>query len=103
MSSLILCLVLTLVLHLALFHAVFLSSLTDLTISHMGLVHERTTLSLDTLVAAHVLIVVIVCHVGLVFPQKGFTPILSRGTWTVHVFPIMVLILLIQMAKCKRL
>jgi hypothetical protein len=68
MSSLICCLILilvfrltrTLVLCLALFHMIFLSSLMDLTITHMVLVHERTTLSLDDLVAAHVLIVVIV-------------------------------------------
>jgi hypothetical protein len=86
MSSLIF-LVLTLVLHLALLHALFLSSLMDLTITHMVLVHERTALSLDALVTAHVLIVVIIFRVGLVFLQEGFTPILSRDTWTVHIFP----------------
>jgi hypothetical protein len=32
----------TLVLHLALLHVIFLSSLMDLTIAHMILVHERT-------------------------------------------------------------
>jgi hypothetical protein len=47
---------------------VFLSSLMDLTIAYMVLVHERTTLSLDTLVTTHVLIVVIISCVGLVFP-----------------------------------
>jgi hypothetical protein len=86
MSSLIF-LVLTLVLHLTLLHALFLSSLMDLTITHMVLVHERTALSLDALVMAHVLIVVIIFRVGLVFLQEGFTPILSRDTWTVHIFP----------------
>jgi hypothetical protein len=80
MSSLIFCLILTLVLRLTLLHMLFLSSLMDLTIAHMVLVHERTTLSLDALVMAHVLIVVIISHVGLVFLQEGFTPILSRDT-----------------------
>jgi hypothetical protein len=44
------CLAFTLVLHLALFHVLCLSSLMDLTIAHMVLVHERTALSLNTLV-----------------------------------------------------
>jgi hypothetical protein len=57
----------TLVLLLALFHVLCLSSLMDLTIAHMILVHERTALSLDALVTAHVLIVVIVSRIGLVF------------------------------------
>jgi hypothetical protein len=43
----------------------------DLVISHMILVHERTTLSLDALVTAHVLIVVIVSHVGPDFSTRG--------------------------------
>jgi hypothetical protein len=77
MSSLIFHLVLTLVLRLALLHTLFLSSLMDLTIAHMVLVHERTALSLDALVMAHVLIMVIVSRVGLVFLQEGFTPVLS--------------------------
>jgi hypothetical protein len=59
------CLAFTLVLLLALFHVLCLSSLMDLTIAHMVLVHERTVLSLDALVMAHVLIMVIVSHVGL--------------------------------------
>jgi hypothetical protein len=74
MSSLIFCLVLilmfclafTLVLLLTLSHVICLalllllrlSSLMNPTIAHMILVHERTTLSLDALVTAHVLIVV---------------------------------------------
>jgi hypothetical protein len=90
MSSLICCLVLilvfhltfTLVLRLALFHVLCLalllvlclSSLMDLTIAHIVLVHERTALSLDALVTAHVLIMVIVSHVGLVFLLEGPSP-----------------------------
>jgi hypothetical protein len=98
MSLLISCLILilmfhlvfTLVLCLALLHVLFLSSLVDLTITHMVLVHERTTLSLDALVTAHVLIVVIVFHVGLIFLLEGPTPTLSRDTWMVHIFPVVV-------------
>jgi hypothetical protein len=74
MSYLIFHLVLTLMLHLTLLHVLFLNSLMDLTIAHMVLVHERIALSLYALVTTHVLIVVIVSCVGLVFPQKGFTP-----------------------------
>jgi hypothetical protein len=48
------------------FHMLFLSSLMDLTIDHMILIHERTALSLDALDTAHVLIVVIASCVGLV-------------------------------------
>jgi hypothetical protein len=81
MSSLIFCLDLilmfhlafTLVLRLALFHVLCLSLLMDLTIAHMVLVYERTALSLDTLVTAHVLIVVIVSRVGLVFVTSYFS------------------------------
>jgi hypothetical protein len=71
------CLAFTLVLHLALFHMLCLSSLMDLTIAHMVLVHDRTAFSLDALVTAHVLIVVTVSHVGLVFPLEGPSPTLS--------------------------
>jgi hypothetical protein len=56
---LVLCLTLTLVL--------YLSSLMDLTITHMFLIHERIVLCLDALDTAHVLIVVIVFRVGLIF------------------------------------
>jgi hypothetical protein len=73
-------LVFTLVLRLTLFHVLCLSSLMDLTITHMVLVHERTALSLDALVTAHVLIVVIVSRVGLVFPLESSSPTLSRDT-----------------------
>jgi hypothetical protein len=67
----------TLVFHLTLSHVLCLSSLMDLTIAHMVLVHERTALSLDALVTAHVLIVVTVSRVGLVFSQEGPSPTLS--------------------------
>jgi hypothetical protein len=103
MSSLSFRLVLTLVLRLALLHVLFLSSLIDLTIAHMVLVHERTILSLDALIMAHVLIVVIISHVGLVFLLEGLTLTLSRNTWTVHVFSIMVHIPLGQVVRCKGL
>jgi hypothetical protein len=85
MSSLIFCLVLvlmfclafTLVLRLTLLHVLFLSSLMDLTFAHMVVIHERTAMSLDALVMTHVLVVVIVSHVGLVFLLEGPTPTLS--------------------------
>jgi hypothetical protein len=93
----------TLVFHLALFNVFCLSSLMDLTIAHMVLVHERTVLSLDALVVAHVLIVVTVSCVGLVFPLEGPSSTLSRDTWTVHAFPIVVHVPLDQVVKCKGL
>jgi hypothetical protein len=71
------CLAHTLGLRLTLLHMLFLSSLMDLTIAHMALVHERTALSLDTLVTAHVLIVVIISLVGLVFLLEGPSSTLS--------------------------
>jgi hypothetical protein len=70
-------LALTLVLHLALLLMSCLISLIDLTITHMILVHERTALSLDALVTAHVLIVMIVSHVDLLFLLEGLTLTLS--------------------------
>jgi hypothetical protein len=84
-SSLIFCLVLILVfrltltleLHLALVLVLYFSSLMDLTITHMVLIHEKTALSLDVLVMAYVLIVVIVSHIGLVFLMDGLTLTLS--------------------------
>jgi hypothetical protein len=111
MSSLICHLVLILVFHLArtlvlwftLFHVLCLSSLMDLTISHMVLVHERTTSRLDALVMAHVLVVVNVSCAGLVFLLEGPTHIFSRDTWMVHVFPIVVHIPLGQVVRCKGL
>ncbi len=111
MSSLIFCLSLTLIfriaftlgLRLALLHVLFLSSLIGLTIAHMVLVHERTALSLDALVTAHVLIVVTVSRVGLVFPLEGPFPTLSRDTWMVHAFPVVVHVPLDQVVRCKGL
>jgi hypothetical protein len=75
----------------------------DLTIVHMILVHKRITLCLDVLVTAHVLIVVIVPRVGMIFLLEGLTLALSQDTWTIHVFPIMVHVPLVQMVRCKRL
>jgi hypothetical protein len=74
----------------------------DLTIAHMVLVHERTVLCLDALVTAHVLIVVIVSLVGIVFLLEGLTLTLSLETWTVHIFPVVVHIPLVQTVRCKR-
>jgi hypothetical protein len=75
----------TLVLCLALFHVLclahlpvlFHSSLMDLTITHMVFVHERTTVCLDALDTAHVLIMVIVYRIGLISLLEGLTLILS--------------------------
>jgi hypothetical protein len=96
MSFLIFCLILTLVLRPALPHVLFLSSLMNLIIAHMILVHERTALSLDDLVMAHVLNVVIVSRVGF---HTRFEPRHLDSSR----FPIMVLIPLVQTAMCKRL
>jgi hypothetical protein len=93
----------TLLLLLALFHVLFLSSLMDLTIAHTVLVHERTALSLDALVMAHVLVVVIISRVGLVFLLEGRITTLSRGTCMVHIFPIVVHVPLGQVLRCKGL
>jgi hypothetical protein len=103
MSSLMFRLAFTLVLRLTLFHVLCLSSLIDLTIAHMVLVHERTTLSLDALVTAHILIVVTVSHVDLVFPLEGPSSTLSRDTWTVHAFSVVVHVPLSQVVRCKGL
>jgi hypothetical protein len=67
----------TLMLLLALFHVLCLSLLMNLTIAHMVLVHERTALCLDASDTAHVLIVVIVSHTGLVSLLEGLTLTLS--------------------------
>jgi hypothetical protein len=111
MSSLIFRLVLILVFHLAftlvllltLFHVLCLSLLMDLTIAHMVLVHERIALSLDALVTAHVLIVVIISRVCLVFLLDGPSPTLSQDTWTVHIFFVVVHVPLGQVVRCKGL
>jgi hypothetical protein len=75
----------------------------NLTIAQMVLVHERTTLSLDALVKAHVLVVVIVSCVGLIFPLEGPSSTVSRDTWTVHAFLIVVPVPLGQVVRYKRL
>jgi hypothetical protein len=93
-------LILTLALCLALLLVLCLSSLMDLIIAHMVLVHERTALCLDALDTSHVLIVVIVSHVGQVFLLELLTLTLSPATWTVHIFPIVVHVPLDQMVRC---
>jgi hypothetical protein len=80
-----------------------LISFIDLTIAHMVLVHERTTLYVDTLVTTHVLIMVFVSCVGMIFLLEDLTLTLSLDTWTVHIFPIVVHIPLVQIVMCKRL
>jgi hypothetical protein len=60
-------------------------------------------LSLDALVTAHVLIMVIVSHVGLIFPLEGPSPTLSRNTWTIHAFLIVVHVPLDQVVRRKGL
>jgi hypothetical protein len=77
--------------------------LSDPTIAHMILVHERTALSLDALVTAHVLIMVIVFRVGLVFPLEAPSLTLNRDIWTVHAFPVVVHVPLGQVTRCKGL
>jgi hypothetical protein len=101
--TLVLLLALSHVLCLTLLLVLRLSSLMDLIIAHRVLVHERSALSLDALVTAHILIVVIVSRVGLVFPLEGLTLTLSQDIWTAHVFPIVVHIPLDQMVSCKGL
>jgi hypothetical protein len=93
----------TLRFRLTLLHVLFLSSLMDLTIAHMVLVHERTVLSLDALVTAHVLVMVIIFLIGLVFLLEVPTPTLSRDTWMVHVFPIVIHVRLGQVVRHKGL
>jgi hypothetical protein len=75
----------------------------DLTITHMVLVNERTTLCLDALVMANIHIMMIVPHIGTVFLLEGLTLTLSQDTWMVHIFPIVVHVPLGQMVRCKRL
>jgi hypothetical protein len=100
MSFLIFHLTLSLALCLALLLVLCLVPLMDLAIAHMVLVHERTTLSLDALVTAHVLIVVIVSRVGLVSLPELLTLTLSPDIWTVHVFPVVVHVPLGQVVRC---
>jgi hypothetical protein len=93
----------TLVFRLTLFHVLCLNSLMDPTIAHMVLIHERTALSIDTLVTAHLLVVVTISRVGLIFPLEGPFPTLSRDTWTVHTFLVVVHVPLDQVVRCKGL
>jgi hypothetical protein len=71
----------------------------DLTIFHIVLVHERRALCLDTLVTTHVLIVVIVLRVGAIFLVARLTLTLSQDTWTIHIFPVVVHVPLVQMVR----
>jgi hypothetical protein len=100
---LVFCLVLTLVLRLALLLVLYLISLMDLIITHIVLIHRRTSLCLDALATAHVFLVVIIPHVGMVFLLESLTPALSPDTWMVHLFPVVILIPLVQRLRCKRL
>jgi hypothetical protein len=95
MSSLIFCLILILML--------CLTSFMDLSIAYMVLVYERKTLCLAALVMAHILIVLIVSCVGSIFLLEGLMLTLSPDNWTVHIFPVMVHVSLVQMVKCKGL
>jgi hypothetical protein len=90
-------------LRLTLLLMICLVSLMDITIAHMGLVHKRIALCLDALDMVHVLIVVIVSHIGMIFLLEGLTLALRRDTWTVHVFSVVVHVPRGQMMKCKRL
>jgi hypothetical protein len=103
MSSLIFRPILTHVLRLTHLLVLCLISLMDLTITHIVLVHERTTLCLAALVMAYVLIMVIISHVDIIFLLESLTPALSLDTWMVHIFPVVVLVPLVQRARCKRL
>jgi hypothetical protein len=103
MSSLIFRLDLILMSCLALTLVLCLASPMNLTITHMVLVHKRTTLYIYALDTAHVLIMVIVSRVSPIFLLEGLTLTLSRDTWIVHVFPMVVHIPLSQMVSCKGL
>jgi hypothetical protein len=91
----------TLVLHLALLHVIFPSSLMDITIAHMILVHERTVVWLDALDTTNVLIVVIIFRVCLVSLLEGLTLTLSRDIWMIHVFSAVVHVPIGQMVSWK--
>jgi hypothetical protein len=72
-------------------------------IARIVLAHERTILCLDNLVMAHVLIVVIISHIGVVFLLQGLTSTLSLDNWMVHIYRFVVLVPLFQRVRCKRL
>jgi hypothetical protein len=99
-SSLSFCLILTLLLRLALFLVLCLSSLMNLTIVHMVLVHERAALCLDALDTDHVFIMVIIFHVGLVSLLELLTVTLSLDIRMVHVFPVVVHVPMDQVVRC---
>jgi hypothetical protein len=103
MSSLIFHLTLSLALCLALLLVFCLISLMDLTIAHMVLVHETTSLCLVTLVMTHILIMVIISCVGPTFLLDDLALTLSPDTWMVHVLLIVIHIPLGQMVRCKGL
>jgi hypothetical protein len=103
MSFLIFRLALSLMLYLTLLLVLCLSSLMDLTIAHMVLVHKRTAICLDALDMAYVLIMVIISRVGLVFLLQGPSSTLSQNTWTVHIFSIVVHAPLGQVVRYKEL
>jgi hypothetical protein len=94
MSLLIFCLVLLML---------RLISFMDLTITHVVLVHGRIALCPDTLVMAHILIMVIVPRVGMIFLLEVPILTLSRVALMVHAFPIVVHTPLAQMVRCKGL
>jgi hypothetical protein len=77
--------------------------LTDLTIAHMVLFHERVALCLHTLVSTHVLIVVLAPHVDTVLLLEVPILTLSRDALTVHAFAIVVHASLTQTVRCIRL
>jgi hypothetical protein len=81
----------------------YLIFLMDQTIAHMVLVHERVVLCLDALMSTHALIVVFIPRVGMVFPLEVSIITLSQVALTVHAFPIVVHIPLIQMVRCQGL
>jgi hypothetical protein len=58
---------------------------------------------LDSLVSTHAIIMVFVPGVGMVFPLEVSILTLSRVALTVHAFPIMVDIPLVQMVRWKGL
>jgi hypothetical protein len=96
------CLVLTLVLRHT--HLLVLSPFSHEPNHHSyGFGSQEITLCLDTFGMTLVLIVVIIPRLGMVFLLEGFTPTLSPDTWTVHIFPIMVPVPLVQRVRCKRL
>jgi hypothetical protein len=69
-----------LIFRLVLFLMLHLISFMHLTIAYMVLVHEKIAFFLDTLVTTHVLIVVIIPHVGTVFLLEGLILALSQDT-----------------------